>query len=140
MAYVVIEDDTDSLEMLAFSNVLNEYGMYLKENQPVVIIGKLSLREDKPPQIIVNRAKLITDYQEEQAADESNKTLYLRLAREDDLIYPKVTAILNMFPGYSKVVLYFSESKYRRGTHAALDRRMIEELIRVLKNENVVLK
>ena len=43
-----------ALEMLAFSNVLSQYGGYLRENSPVVITGRLSLREDKEPQIVIN--------------------------------------------------------------------------------------
>ena len=33
MAYVTVEDDTASIEMLAFSNVLDQYGGYLREKQ-----------------------------------------------------------------------------------------------------------
>ena len=53
------------IAVLAFSNVLNQYGGYLRENTPVVITGRLSVRDDKEPQIIVNRARPITDYAEE---------------------------------------------------------------------------
>ena len=57
MAYVTLEDDTGAIEMLAFSNVISQYGGYLKENAPVVIIGRLSLRDDKEPQIVINTAR-----------------------------------------------------------------------------------
>ena len=85
MSYVTVEDDTASIEMLAFSNVLNQYGGYLKENQPVVIVGRLSMRDDKEPQIIVNRARPMSDFanqpSEEMPTREAPKTgtLYLRL-------------------------------------------------------------
>ena len=142
MAYVVIEDDTDSVEMLAFSNVLNEFGTYLKENQAVVIVGKLSLREDKPPQIVINRARPIADYaqEERQSQPAENQTLYLRLAGEDEIVYPKIRAILNMFPGRSQAILFFADTKLRRGTLCSLDNRMLEELNRVLGKDNVVMK
>ena len=42
MAYVTVEDDTASMEMLAFSNVLSQYGGYLRENSAVVATGRLS--------------------------------------------------------------------------------------------------
>ena len=63
MAYVSLEDDTALVEMLAFSNVLNQYGGYLKENTPVVITGRLSLRDDKEPQIVINRARPMSDFE-----------------------------------------------------------------------------
>jgi DNA polymerase-3 subunit alpha len=62
MAYVTVEDDTASMEMLAFSNVLSQYGGYLRENEAVVITGRLSLRDDKDPQIVINRARPISDF------------------------------------------------------------------------------
>jgi DNA polymerase-3 subunit alpha len=153
MAYVTVEDDTASVEMLAFSNVLNQYGSYLRENSPVVITGRLSLRDDKEPQIVVNRARPISDFAQRRQEPEpvqqrdvpSNNpvrqgTLYLRLPDENGKLFPKVRAILNMFPGDSNVVLYFADTRQRRGTRAALMENMIRELKNVLGEGNVVIK
>ncbi len=147
MAYVTIEDDTAALEMLAFSNVLNQYGGYLKENSPVVITGKLSMRDEKDPQIIVNRARPISDFSEKMpeeelkpAAKKPQGTLYLRIPSEQDPDYGKVKAILNMFPGQSGVVLYFADTKVRRGTRCDLAESMLKELKNRLGEANVVLK
>lgn len=146
MAYVTVEDDTASIEMLVFSSVLNQYGGYLKENQPVVVTGRLSLRDDKDPQIIINRARPITDFSERNLAVEEqlqrklSGTLYLRLSGESDPVYRKVKAMVNMFPGEMPVVLYFADTKLRRGSRCDLDVRLIRELENVLGKENVVLK
>ncbi len=148
MAYVTVEDDTASLEMLAFSNVLNQYGGYLRENSPVVITGRLSLRDDKEPQIVINRARPISDYaqgvpQEEPAPRKDpylSGTLYLRLPGEEGKLYPKIRAILNMFPGENQAVLYFADTKKRRGTRCSLSESMLRELKNVLGEGNVVLK
>ena len=69
-----------------------------------------------------------------------NQTLYLKLSGEEDPRYRKVKAILNMFPGIGKVVLFFADTRLRRGTQCLLDEGMIRELENVLGNENVVLK
>ena len=87
MAYVTLEDDTASIEMLAFSNVLGQYGNYLKENAAVVIVGRFSMRDDKDPQIVINRARPISDYADGRPAEDptvqaqvmESATLYLRL-------------------------------------------------------------
>ena len=151
MAYVTVEDDTASMEMLAFSNVLGQYGSYLRENEAVVITGRLSLRDDKDPQIVINRARPISDYaqqpqQEVQPQAASPKApvlsgkLYLKLASEAVPEYRKVKAILNMFPGSSETVLYFADTRLRRGTRCALAENMLEELKNLLGKENVVVK
>ena len=148
MAYITVEDDTASIDLLAFSNVLTQYGGYLKENSPVVITGRLSLRDDKEPQIVVNRARPMSDFASGNPEPEMIRqpeaprmgTLYLRLPGEDDVLYPKIRAILNMFPGDSTAVLYFADTKQRRGTRTALADSMIRELKNVLGDANVVIK
>ena len=149
MAYVTVEDDTAGIEMLAFSNVLNQFGGYLKENSPVVVTGRLSIRDEKEPQIVINRARPITDFSEapenaqpvkEEETRVLSGTLYLKLASENDPNYRKVRAIVNMFPGDSLVKVFFADTRKMRGTVAALDRRMLRELEAVLGKENVVLK
>ncbi len=147
MSYVTVEDDTAAIEMLAFSNVLNQYGGYLRENSPVVVTGRLSIRDEKEPQIVINRARPISDFaespvQETPPAQNQPKTgtLYLRLPSEADPVYSKIKAILNMFPGDSGVVLFFADTKQRRGTRCVLMESMLKELKNVLGEANVVLK
>ena len=147
MAYVTIEDDTAAIEMLAFSNVLNQYGGYLKENAPVVVTGRLSIRDEKEPQIVVNRARPISDYSERSAAQEQVKpqvitdgTLYLRLNSENDPNYRKVKAIVNMFPGNGSVKVMFADTRRLAGARASIDGVMLNELKNLLGDENVVLK
>ncbi|MBQ8748250.1 MAG: DNA polymerase III subunit alpha [Oscillospiraceae bacterium] len=148
MAYVTLEDDTASIEMLAFSNVLSQYGNYIRENLPVVIVGRLSMRDDKEPQIVINRACPMSDYTEQNRlleqmsgpAAQKSGTLYLRLPSEEGPLFGKIRAILGMFPGDSPVVVYFADTKQRRGSRCCLDSRMLPELVRVLGEENVVIK
>ena len=148
MAYVTLEDDTASIEMIAFSNTLSQYGNYIRENLPVVIVGKLSMRDDKEPQIVINRACPMSDYTEQNRLLEQLSgptvqkagTLYLRLPTEEGSLFDKIRAILGMFPGESPVVVYFADTKQRRGSRCSLDNRMIPELERVLGKENVVIK
>ena len=152
MAYVTIEDDTASIEMIVFSNALNEHGGYLRENAPVVVVGKLSLREDKEPQIIVNRVRPMSDFTDpyvkpflnelipQKPEPEESSTLYLRLSAEGCVEYRKVRAIVNMFPGNSLVVIFFADTRKRLAGRCLLRNSMIEELKNVLGEANVVLK
>jgi len=148
MAYVTLEDDTAAVEMLAFSNVLNQYGSYLKENQPVVVVGRLSMRDDKEPQIVINRAQPMSDYADRNSAQiapdqkptQLTGTLYLRLPSQESPLFGKICAILGMFPGSNQVIAYFADTQKRAGSTCALDERMLKELVRVLGQDNVVVK
>ena len=146
MAYVTVEDDTGGMEMIAFSNILKEYGNYLGENMPVVIVGRLSMRDDKEPQIVINQARPMSDFAQADPVDITQQavrpkgTLYLRLPTEQEPLFTKVRGIIGMFPGDSQVVVYFADTKNRRGSQCDLDPRMLRELEAVLGQENVVVK
>ena len=144
MAYVTMEDDTASIEMLAFASVLGQYGGYIRENSAVVVTGRLSLRDDKDPQILINRVRPISDYAagrpQEAPRPQMPQTLYLRLPGEQGKLYPKIKAILNMFPGTRKTVLFFEDTRARRGTTCDFRENMLRELKNVLGDGNVVLK
>lgn len=144
MAYVTMEDDTASIEMLAFASVLGQYGGYIRENSAVVVTGRLSLRDDKDPQILINRVRPISDYASERPQEaprpQMPQTLYLRLPGEQGKLYPKIKAILNMFPGTRKTVLFFEDTRARRGTTCDFRENMLRELKNVLGDGNVVLK
>lgn len=148
MSYVTVEDDTAAIEMLAFSNVLNQYGGYLRENSPVVVTGRVSIRDEKEPQIVINRVRPISDFANNPVIEEPAQkapqmhhgTLYLKISSESDPQLHKIKSILNMFPGEDQVVLYFADTKVRRGTRCLLADSMIRELKRILSETNVVLK
>ncbi len=147
MSYVTVEDDTGSIEMLAFSNVLSQYGGYLRENEAVVITGRVSIREDKDPQLVMNRVRPMSDYSQAKAGEpakepESNPAgkLYLQLPTQEGKLFAKIRAILSMFPGSNPVVVYFADTKCRMGSRAMLDGRMLDELKNVLGEANVVVK
>ena len=147
MAYITIEDDTAAIEMLAFSNVIGQYGSYLRENVPAVITGRLSLRDDKEAQIVINRVRPMSDFVQQPgtpvvAAEEkpTANTVYLRIATEKDPVFRKIKAIISMFPGNRQAVVYFADTKRRMGASCDLDERMLRELKDLLGQENVVVK
>ena len=145
MAYVTLEDDTASMELLVFSNALSEFGGFLAENAAVVVWGKLSVRDEKEPQMILNRALPIDDYQPGPVPAPAAPTpaagkLYVRLDSETAPVYRKVRAVLQMFPGTMPVVLYFADTKQRLAGTCLPDPDLFRELQELLGGENVVIK
>ncbi len=54
MAYVTLEDDTGSMELLVFSRTLSECGNYLTGERGDRR-GKISVRDEKAPQLLCDR-------------------------------------------------------------------------------------
>ena len=63
MAFVTIEDLYGTAEIIAFENTVLKAGESLKEENIVIVDGRLSIREDDMPTIIANQIK---DFTEEQ--------------------------------------------------------------------------
>ncbi|MBQ1281626.1 MAG: DNA polymerase III subunit alpha, partial [Oscillospiraceae bacterium] len=139
MAYVTLEDDTGMMEALTFSSVLTQYASLIRENLPVVFVGRVSVRDEKEPQIVVNSVRPI-DAAPQQTEHQSGGTLFLKLPSESGTLARKVNAILNMFPGKQKTVLYFADSGKQGALRCAPQQEAIEELRRVLGNANVIQK
>ena len=135
MAYVTLEDDTASIELLVFSNVIQRTGNDLRENAALVAEGRISVRDEKAPQLVVNRFQPIA-----QVAVPVEQKLYLRLPAENTTADRKTRAILNMFPGDKQAVLYFADTGVRRGTICSVRDDMLAELRQLLGEGSVVLK
>ena len=142
MAYVTLEDDSGSIELLVFSNSLNQYGSCLAENEAVVVEGKLSIRDEKAPQIMLDRAFPIADFEPDVQRNPAPRwrKLYLRLPSEDAPCLRKMRAVLNMFPGQMPVILFFADTRVRRRTACLPDQDLFQELQELLGEENVVLQ
>ena len=137
MAYVVLEDDTASIELLCFSRVINESGSYIQENSAVLAVGKISLRDEKEPQLMVDSIQPLGNMR--QPAQQT-QTLYLRLPGQEDPRLRKVRLALSFFPGENPVVLYLQDSKKRMGSRCQIHPALLTDLKERLGEENVVVK
>ena len=137
MAYVDLEDDTASMELLCFSRVLNESGSYIRENNAVMVTGKISVRDEKEPQIMVDSIRPLGDLGPGQ---EKEERLWLRLPNREDPRLRKVRLALSFFPGDSQVILYFEDCKKRVGSRCQIHPALLADLKERLGEENVVVK
>lgn len=141
MAYVTLEDDTGAMELLVFARTLSESGNYIRENSPVIVTGRISVRDEKEPQILCDTLRPLGDLDEaETAAPAQAKRLYIKLSGDQDPRKRKVELILSMFPGEGSVILYLEDTKKRLGTQCDIKPALIKELTELLGSENVVVK
>ena len=150
MAYVVVEDATASMELLCFSRVLDTCGAYLRENQAVVVQGRLSVRDEKAPQIMCDSAYPLSTVDggvptglERRSVSEKQmegKTLFLKFPSIDDPSVRHMKLVFNMFPGTTQVKMVMADTRKVYATQVLLHRALIEEAKETLGEENVVVK
>jgi len=152
MAYITLEDDTGDIELLVFQRVLDRDGAYIADNHPVMVWGKVSLRDEKDPQLLVDQIRPLTDlesgapppppgarsmYAAPAAADE---TLYVRLSDRDDPALERIRLVLTMFPGEQKIILYLEDVEKKMTAPCIIHPALVRELTEMLGEENVVVK
>ena len=138
MAYVTLEDDTASMELLCFSRVLNESGGYIRENSAVLVTGRISVRDEKEPQIMTDTVRPLGEL--DGKVQEREERLWLRLPSREDARLRKIQLALSFFPGQNQVVLYFEDCKKRVGSRCMIHPALVEDLKERLGEKNVVVK
>ena len=150
MAYVVVEDDTASMELLCFNRVLDTCGAYLKENQAVIVKGRLSVRDEKAPQIMCDSAYPLStaeeglppepEYRLKAEKQMEGKTLFLKFPSIDHPAVRHMKLVFNMFPGTTQVKMVMADTRKVFATQVLLHKALVEEAKEVLGEENVVVK
>ncbi|MGM9618567.1 MAG: DNA polymerase III subunit alpha [Oscillospiraceae bacterium] len=145
MAYVTVEDGAGSMEMLCFSRTLESCGSYLREGQVILARGRLSVREEKAPQLMCDYAEPLEAAgdeelppEEEQPAD--RRTLYLRVPSVDSPEMRRVQLLLQMFEGENTLKIRVADTGKLLGSRCLIYPSFLAELKEVLGEENVVLR
>ncbi len=153
MAFVTLEDRAGEMELVVFPKVLEKYSYFLTPDVPIAAYGELSLTEDAPPKLLVNRIDLLqaNDTPEQKAAPvepkkeapSAPKTLYLKVASLECDLCRRAMSLIEIFEGTTRVVLYNAETKkYVKavGRDTSIQPVMFAYLKTLLGNDAVVLK
>ena len=142
MSYINLEDDTGMIELIAFQRALDAGGGYIKDNAPLLIKGKISLRDEKEPQILVDSIRPISDVREMEYQREKNrkKKLYLKLHSTDREAVRHVELLLTMFPGDEQIILYFEDTKKRMAAPCIVHEALVAELQELYGEDRVAIK
>ena len=144
MAYVGLEDDTGAMELLVFARTLGECGPYLKEGEALLAEGRLSVRDEKAPQLMCDSAKPLAGGGEVPAAPAerpvTGNKLYVKIPTAHDPRMRKTGLVLNMFPGSQQIIFYCADTKKRLGAAGQIHPALVAELRELFGEENVVVK
>ena len=137
MAYADLEDDSGSVELIIFPSTLERLNGSFKNDLAVLLHGRISARDDREAQIIVERAESLSDVKLQPSPE---STLYIKVEGEQSAAAKKVRPMLTMFPGSGRAVIYYADTKRRQGIACDPDERLLGRLRELVGNENVVLK
>ncbi|AST58346.1 DNA polymerase III subunit alpha [Thermoanaerobacterium thermosaccharolyticum] len=129
MAFVNLEDLYGTIEVIVFPTIYERYSKFLREDLPVIIKGKVSLKEEEEPKILCDEIEPLTHKVREK--------LWLNVKEQKDI--EKIKGVLSRYRGnipvfikYTNKSLAAKKDLWVNGTNELLD-----ELVSILGKENV---
>ena len=168
MFFATVEDTDAELEVVVFPAQAEKYGAFITKESPVAVTGKITLRDEEAPKLILSSvAPLLTNLEFEAQKQSDNfkensgqninlapsaqkaetqqngKRLYIRIPTLDRFDTEELSLRLRRYPGNTAVALYPADSgKYLllRGSGVTPTEALLSELSSLYGAKNVVLR
>ena len=141
MAYLQLEDDGGSMEVLVFSPALDACrDLLAQENPALFVAGRISTRDESDPQLVADKVLPLTEQglqtlrtpprRDPPPRPEPPKRhrLWVRLPDSGHPALKRIELILKMFPGDEQLVLVFEDTGKRAAARCVVHPALVEEL------------
>ena len=141
MAYLQLEDDSGSMEVLVFSPALDACRDLLAQETPALFVaGRISTRDESDPQLVADKVLPLTEQGLETLRTPPRRDppprpeppkrhrLWVRLPDKDHPAVKRIELILEMFPGDEQLVLVFEDTGRRAAARCVVHPALVEEL------------
>ena len=137
MAFCVIEDSTSEIEAIVFPNVYESVRSLLVNGSRIVVAGKLSIKDDEIPKILIDSVQSVDDYVEEL----KKRPLCLKLKSTDKDKISALRRLCEENKGEGRLIGYLSDLKKSTDIKGAnsinISNETISELIKIFGVDNV---
>ena len=153
MAFITVEDKYGEIECIFFANQLTRHADIVAEDNAICVEGNISLREDEPPKLIVNKAILLNENGTQHKSSKVTRKIKKELPKSFSKIYLRFTSLncdeikqvatlVANNAGSTDVIFYDTSTKsyhpYNKSINLNID--IYNYLIDILGEENVVPK
>ena len=149
MAFVGLEDNTGSIEMLVFPKVLERCGRMMEVTKPVIVTARVSMREEEEPKLVCESVQPLAEQTEHDSPSQTGTApakkfdpgLWLKLPSQEDPLFEKVMNLLQIFDGQEAVHIFFEDTRrlIRNYPNLRIDMNDVlkKELIKLLSDKKV---
>ncbi len=139
MAFVTVEDVHGSIEIIVFPKLFAKYPNLFYNGEVVFIGGRLSMREEENPKIILDYAENAENVKSNQ---NKRKGLFIRVDNESSATYINCFNIISVVrAGNTPVYFYFSNSKkYVPCKKIEVENNLMNRLKEIAGDSNVILQ
>ena len=166
MAYITIEDLSGSLEIMAFEKVLVTGGSYFQVDQPVLVYGRVSAREDEAPKIICDMVAPLNEQWAVSFQEQINRRGYAGRKQQENFQFreqeqrpilrrlcikltsrslPETQQVARMimeFPGKDALYMRFEDTgeQILRASAVSVNNELVDRLEKMLGCDRVVVQ
>lgn len=136
MAFVEMEDEMDSIEVVFFPRVYKDYEALLEKERYFWISGRLQMKEEEKPNLICERLRALTK-------PPSKEILYIRVEHFEKEAKEDLLQLFKANPGSRRVRIYEKASEELREikhTSVSTSEPFVQELKRLFGEDSVVIK
>ena len=121
MAFLRLEDLYGGIEVLVFPKIYDALSSVLREEEMIVAVCNVSLREEEEPKLLLEEAHILREYianESKPATKEGHKNhdgkkLFIKMGTQNKLVTERVLSALKEHKGDMPVVLYIADTKKR---------------------------
>ncbi len=150
MAFLKVEDQGGSLEVLVFPKVYERYAELIRKGKVVAFSGKVNIKEEEDPKLICEKAIELSKDGKYSPRDlltregtvnnravskvtEKKGRLWIKLPTKEDPRLQKIMQLLCFFSGSTDIVFYFEDNKSKLSPPGGLKADISEVLVNELK-------
>lgn len=150
MAYLQLEDDSGSMEVIVFSPALDACRDLLAQETPALFVsGRISTRDESDPQLVADQVLPLSEQGLETLRTPPRRDppprpeapprhrLWVRLPDKEHPAVRRIELILQMFPGDEQLVLVFEDTGRRAAARCCVHPALVEELRSLAGQGNV---
>ncbi len=109
MAFLTIEDLYSSITALIFPAALAKFSSAIYEDAIVLITGKLSVRDEDQPTVLVNAITLV-----DEDSEEENLSVFIRITDNNKEQLSVLKQLLPDIKGKASVILYYEKERMKQ--------------------------
>lgn len=157
MAFVNLEDLFGSAEIVVFPKVYQKSVHMLESGEPLVVVGRINVKEDAPPAILADEIRTLEEYEKimngeplgdenldsrgaDSKSQEPTNLIKLRITKDHNIeeVMTDIERLLMINKGDVPVRIYLPDGRQIASRHGALiSDFFVETLRRMLGEENV---
>ena len=161
MAFVTVEDASASMEVIVFPKIFSEFSHLFVKDNPVALIGRLSVKDDDEPKLLLSDACILEvngsspmvprsrmkqskeQPKKTKALDPSQLKLYLKVPSLESEEFKRISAFLSIFKGTVPVVVYdanTAKASALKDSGALVTEFTFKEMQEILGEDAVIVK